>query len=464
VSLADSIARQSAVRRLAPEFDWRQQLETLTLLVQAAPESPRSLLSRGKALRGPARPDTEALLEWAEAPPRFLSRPALLWAARVLPVLTALGFLASRVVDISPLLWKGMVLLQGLVVAQTRRDVGVLHGLVSRWQGVLGRLGLAFRLVEELEFEDPLLEQLQQSLRRDGRRASLELRRLDHVLSWFALRNSEWAHPPINVISFWDIQCVVALERWQRESGQRLRSWLESLGRIEALSSLAGVAYDNPEFNFPDLSAGPAELSATGLGHPLIEPGIRVHNDVALPGPGRALLVTGSNMSGKSTLLRALGLGSVMAFAGAPVCASSLRLGPLALFTSLRVTDSLADGVSRFYAELERLRAMIAASRGPLPVLFLIDEILAGTNSIERGIGARWLLAELLQAGALGALSSHDAALCQLPAELMARVEQVHLRESVEDGQLVFDYRLRAGPVKAGNALRLMRSLGLAIP
>jgi DNA mismatch repair ATPase MutS len=169
-------------------------------------------------------------------------------------------------------------------------------------------------------------------------------------------------------------------------------------------------------------------------------------------------------MSGKSTLLRALGLAGVMALAGGPVCASSMRLSPVLVHTSLRATDSLSEGVSRFYAELERLRAMLARSHGELPVLFLIDEILAGTNSVERGIGARWVLGELLRAGALGAISTHDTALCQLPATLMDQVEQVHFRESVDVGKLAFDYRLHAGPVRGGNALRLMRSLGFAIP
>jgi DNA mismatch repair ATPase MutS len=158
-----------------------------------------------------------------------------------------------------------------------------------------------------------------------------------------------------------------------------------------------------------------------------------------------------------------MGLASVLASAGGPVCARQLRLAPVSVHTSLRVNDSLADNVSHFYAELQRLRAMLAASRGPVPVFFLIDEILAGTNSVERGIGARWLLAELLRAGALGALSTHDGQLCQLPPELMQRVERVHFRESFEAGELAFDYRLHPGPVQAGNALRLMRSMGLEV-
>jgi DNA mismatch repair ATPase MutS len=299
--------------------------------------------------------------------------------------------------------------------------------------------------------------------RGDAASAERELARLDRILGWFALRNSEWGHPPLNLLASWDIHCVLALERWQRDAGGRLRGWLEALGQVEALCSLAGAAHDNPDFIFPEWIEGPAAFVAEGLGHPLLAPSVRVDNDVSLSGPGHALLITGSNMSGKSTLLRAIGLASVLAMAGGPVCARRLRLAPMSVHTRLRVNDSLADGVSHFYAELERLRAMLAATRGSIPVLFAIDEILAGTNSVERGIGARWLLGELLRAGALGAVSTHDGQLCQLPDELMSRVERVHIRESFHEGALVFDYRLYPGPVQAGNALRLMRSMGLEV-
>jgi hypothetical protein len=463
--LAEARARQQAVRCLVPELELRQRLETLTLHAPAAPAKARPTWRRSTPSGAPtAAAGTESVLAWAESPPRFSSRPPLVWAAWLLPLSTLLAFVLSQTLHAPAWLWKGAILLQAWLVFRTRRDAGAVSAIVAPWQGAFERLARAFHAVEHLRLDAPLLERLRRELLDESRDASLELARLDRILGWFALRNSEWAHPPINTLLSWDVHCVVALERWQNGSGRRLRKWLEALGQIEALSSLAGAAYDNPEYTFPEFIEGPAQLSAAGLGHALLGPGVRVHNDVCLPAPGRALLVTGSNMSGKSTLLRAMGLATVMAFAGGPVCARSLRLSTVSVYTSLRVTDSLADGVSRFYAELARLRSMLAAVRDGGPVLFLIDEILVGTNSVERGIGARWLLAEFLRAGAIGAVSTHDADLCQLPADLMARVEQAHFREDVDDGTLVFDYRLRAGPVKAGNALRLMRSLGLAVP
>lgn len=463
-SPAQSRERQRAVRRLAPELELRQTLEALTL-PSAPPREPRAALSLRSSIRAtPApRPDIGAVLRWIQTPPRVAGRRALLWAARLLPAYTLLAIAAHLALGTPSLLWTLGIAAQGLLAFRTRRHVGELHAIVGHWQGAFARLAQALRAMRDLPRDVPLLQQLRAAVDGPHGSAPLALARLDRVLGWFAVRDSEWAHPLLNLLTSWDFHCAVALEHWQRHDGPQLQAWLEALGQLEALSSLAGAAHDHAEFTFPDCVDDTPCFIATDLAHPLIPASVRVHNDLALPAAGHALLVTGSNMSGKSTLLRAIGLATVLARAGGPVCARHLRLGPLSVHTSLRVADSLADNVSRFYAELQRLRAMLTAARGPLPVLFLIDEILAGTNSLERGIGARWLLAELLRAGALGALSTHDAHLCQLPPELAPRVQHVHFRETFADGQLSFDYRLHPGPVKAGNALRLMRAMGLAM-
>ena len=463
---AESRQRQDAVRRLAPELELRQTLETLTLPRTPKPDERPPLLPRSSAQAPEPRADGAALLEWIDAPPRLLHRQALRAAATVLPPLTLLALVASFTLGTPSLFWKLGVMLQGVLVFRTRQHAAELFGIVGHWQGAFSRLGRAFAAMETLPRDSARLAELGAAVRGDGAgsaSASRALEHLDRILGWFALRNSEWGHPPANLLGSWDIHCVVALERWQREHGPKLRVWLAALGQLEALSSLAGAAHDLPDFSFPEWEDDAPCFIATGLGHPLLAPGVRIDNDVSLSGPGRALLITGSNMSGKSTLLRAIGLASVLAMAGGPVCARRLRLGTLAVHTSLRITDSLSANVSHFYAELQRLRAMLSAARGPVPVLFLVDEILAGTNSLERSVGARWVLAELLRAGALGALSTHDANLCQLPPELAESVERVHFRETFEDGKLAFDYRLHPGPVRAGNALRLMRSMGLAV-
>jgi DNA mismatch repair ATPase MutS len=283
-------------------------------------------------------------------------------------------------------------------------------------------------------------------------------------VGWFDLKHNGLVHPFANALLLWDIHCVLRLERWQRMAGRSARGWFDALGEVEALSSLAGLAHDEPGFAFAEVVEDGACFEVTALGHPLIDAGQRVTNDVALSGPGSVFLVTGSNMSGKSTLLRSMGLAAVMALSGAPVCAQRLRMSRCAVRTSIRVADSLERGISHFYAELRKLKAVLSATDGELPVLFLLDEILHGTNSRERQIGARWLLSELMARGALGAASTHDMGLTRLPEELQDRIQLVHFRENVEAGAMTFDYQLRSGPVMAGNALRLMRAVGLDVP
>lgn len=455
-SLDAIISRQQAVRELEPKLDFRQALEAYTL---RAPNPPGQRVSHNHAAL-----DLQLLIRWAESEPTLLPRTGLVWAARLLPVITLLGFLSSKLLGFSLLFWAVPLALQIVLTLKTGQIAANVFGAVSSSPGAFSRLRPTLRLVENAELRAPLLKRLAEVLGKGPRAASEQMRRFERVLSWFELRHNGMVYPFINVVFLWDVHCVVALERWQKESGRALAPWLTALGQWEALSSLAGMAHDNPDFTFPEMVDGASVFEAKGLGHPLIPARVRVGNDVILGGAGTALLVTGSNMSGKSTLLRAMGLAAVLGLAGGPVCARQLRLSPMRVYTSMRISDSLSAGVSHFYAELKKLRAALVASRGEFPVFFLLDEILHGTNSDERQIGARWILGELIEAGATGAVSTHDLALCALPENLMSRVRTVHLRESVDGERMTFDYKLRPGPVSGGNALLLMRSLGLNVP
>jgi DNA mismatch repair ATPase MutS len=269
----------------------------------------------------------------------------------------------------------------------------------------------------------------------------------------------------------WDVHCAAALLRWRARAGAHVRDWLETLAEVEALASLGGFAHEHPSFVFPEL-APEATVDARGLGHPLIADDKRVGNDVRLASASpardvtsRALVVTGSNMSGKSTLLRAIGVNVLLANAGAPVCATAARIGPARIATSMRIDDSLEQGVSHFYAELRRLKRVIDLAREtPLPpVLFLLDEILHGTNSRERVLGACAVVKELLARGALGAVSTHDLGITALEKELGGLVENVHFEEQVRGEEMSFDYVLRPGIVQSSNALRLMRAVGIDV-
>jgi DNA mismatch repair ATPase MutS len=289
---------------------------------------------------------------------------------------------------------------------------------------------------------------------------------------------------------FWTANLAFAVEAWRRHSGPVVRRWLTATGEMEALCSLASHAFEHPDDPFPELAqplsdvrgsesgseartleSGLALLEAEAIGHPLIEESRVVRNDVriggAAPAGPRVLVVSGSNMSGKSTLLRTLGVNAVLAQAGAPVRARRLRMSPLAVGASIRVTDSLQDGVSRFYAEILRLRQILDATAQPgpkgAPVLFLIDEFLHGTNSHDRLIGAEAVVRGLVERGAIGLVTTHDLALAGIADALGERAANVHFEDHIEDGRMVFDYAMRPGVVRKSNAIELMRSVGLEI-
>jgi DNA mismatch repair ATPase MutS len=280
------------------------------------------------------------------------------------------------------------------------------------------------------------------------------------------VRFSPMLHGVLQLVFLWDFQVVRGLERWRTRTGVAVRGWLAALGEVEALAALATLRHDNPDWQFPEiLEEGPARMEAASLGHPLLPRARRVSNDVQVGPPGSFLLITGSNMSGKSTLLRAIGLGAVLAQAGAPVCAAAMRLTTVRPHTSMRIHDSLEAGLSFFMAELMRLKAIVEAARAPgAPLLYLLDELLQGTNTAERQIAARTIISHLLERGAIGAVTTHDLALADTPA-LADAARAVHFTETVEPGPgggaMTFDYRLRPGLATSANALKLMEMLGL---
>ncbi|HEY6078291.1 MAG TPA: MutS family DNA mismatch repair protein [Polyangiaceae bacterium] len=445
--------RQGAVRALAPELELRQRIEALA-----------SALTRGKS--GPtmaAALDPEPLLRWAESSPRLLRRVGMIWAARLLT--------ASNVILLG-IAWLGLapsvyvlvpLTLSLLVIFATRAETQGAFAAVATREGALAGYGELLASLETSTTTSELLEELRARLRQGNATPSRAMAQLRSAVSYFELRYQGLIYPFANLLLLWDVHCTVKLEHWQERFGKGARDWFNVLGEVEGLSSLAGLSFDEPGFCFPSL-VDDARFEAQGLAHPLINAAARVGNDVSLPSRGTALLVTGSNMSGKSTLLRSMGVACALAYSGGPVCATRFELGKVRLATSLRIRDSLEEGVSHFYAELHKLKAVLDDTQAPTPVLFLLDEILHGTNSRERQIGARWMLSQLLERGALGAISTHDLELCRLPPEQMSQVKLVHLREDVRGQEMTFDYRLRDGSVSEGNALRLMRRIGIAIP
>jgi hypothetical protein len=447
--------RQAAVRVLAADLELRQRFEShgFSLVTDER---------KGETVRRPP-PEPASLFEWAREKTGVLSDKLVVVGARTLPLVTLAAAIAWSH-GFTPFVFLGALAAQAMLIARSSSVCNKAFQACSASHGAFRSYGPMLAIVETLTLDAELLRRQQARLTEGGRKPSLVMAELDRILGWYDLRYNGLVYPIVNLFTMWDVHCTIALEHWRTRARPGLEDWFQVIGEFEALSSLAGLAHDEPEFSFPELAEGAPPFVAEALGHPLIGRERRVTNDVALAEPGSALLVTGSNMSGKSTLLRAMGLAAVLAQAGAPVCARRLTLGPAVIRTSLRVSDSLDRGVSHFYAEVKKLKATIDATNGQGRLLFLLDEILHGTNSRERQLGARWLLAELLRHGAAGAVSTHDEELCRLPPELMSHVRLVHFRETVENDQMTFDYRLREGPVKAGNALRVMRLAGLDVP
>jgi hypothetical protein len=441
----DVLARQRAVRDLA-----------------ARPAFREALAIAGGVLAD-EKPDPAPLLAWAED--RQGLSPALAPLGWVLPVVTLVVMVLGFVTGLRAGIITAVVVAQLVIGIALGTRLTPMLSVASARESAATRWRSMIAAVEAESFEAPLLLELRGRLSSGKRKASQEIATLANIVGFVDARRNEVFRLLVGPLLMWDVHCAFALLRWRTRAGQHVREWLDALGEVEALASLAGFAFEHPGFAWPEL-APEAALRAKGLGHPLIAGERRVGNDVDLPAAGRALVVTGSNMSGKSTLLRALGINAVLAFAGAPVCGGALRIGAARVATSMRIEDSLEEGVSHFYAELRRLKRVLdlAAERDRPPVLFLLDEILHGTNSRERVLGACAVVRVLLEHGALGAVSTHDLGITALERELGGRVENVHLEEQVTGEAMTFDYVLRPGIVQSSNALRLMRAVGIAVP
>jgi hypothetical protein len=332
---------------------------------------------------------------------------------------------------------------------------------VERAEPALALLGGVLARVEREKFTSERLAALHDRLRGAESAASEEIEKLRKLVALLDARRNQF-FAPFAVLLLWTAHVALAIERWRVRSGARIGDWIEAVGEIEALMSLASFAFEHPAFAMPEIVAAPPLFDAKELGHPLIPDDRRITNDVRLDDTLRLLVVSGSNMSGKSTMMRSVGIAAVLAMSGGPVCARSLRIAPTAVGASIRIADSLQENASRFYAEILRIRQVLELSKqGPL--LYLLDEVLAGTNSHDRRIGAEAIVRGLVERGAVGLVSTHDLALAQIADSLAPRAANVHFEDHIEDGRVVFDYRMRPGVVTKSNALALMRSVGIEI-
>ncbi len=435
-------ARQNAVSELRLHLDLREDLALL-----------------GEGVR--SGEDAHSLATWAIAPPWEVS-PWLRATAIVLALLGVITLIMwATGFGATPFL---IAVVLGRVFAfRFRSEVGRVVSGVDAAGRDLALLSGVLRRLEQERFASPRLVELRAALDVEGLAASQQIARLNRLIDLLdAQRNTIFA--PFAVLLLWPVQLAIAIEGWRQRSGPAVVRWLSAVGELEALSSLAGHAYERPQDPFPELVEQGTRFEGEGLGHPLIPESRNVRTDLQLSAEGpRVLIVSGSNMSGKSTLLRTVGTNTVLALAGATVRARRLRLSPLQVGASIRIQDSLQAGASRFYAEITRLRQIVEQTEGELPVLFLLDEILHGTNSHDRLIGAEGVVSGLNERGAVGLVTTHDLALARIADELGLHAANVHFEDHLEGGKMSFDYQLRPGIVRRSNALELMRSIGLDV-
>ncbi|MGI8550904.1 MAG: MutS-related protein [Dehalococcoidia bacterium] len=441
--------RQSGAAELRDEIDLRDDLAV-----------------HGRRIRT-ARPDVGPFLAWAEGTPWLRPLRGVRWAARLCPFFFWV-FVIAQITGLVPYpLW--VPFLAANVILYWRLGGRAYRTLTRLWEqaGAFEHYAEAMQIIVDAPSHSAALKRIDASLRAGGRSAPAHMRRLDRLTA-LAIPRSAALYWPIQLTTLWDIHALNGLEGWQEAAGARTRGWLRALGEVEALAALGGLSFDNPDWVFPDPEPTARLLVARSLGHPLLPPDARVDNDVEVGPAGTFLFATGSNMSGKSTLLRAIGVNLVLAGAGAPVCARPFRAPPVTLWTSMRVQDSLERGVSYFMAELQRLKQIVDAARDARSegrvLFYLLDEILQGTNTAERQTAARRVIRHLLAQGALGAVSTHDLSLADAP-DLHAASKPVHLTESIvsvaNDSTMSFDYKLRPGIATSSNALRLMAIVGL---
>jgi hypothetical protein len=410
---------------------------------------------------------SDALIAWAEAP-TLLSPSWVRWLARALTVVVVITMALWLTTGNSLPLVVALGVQIGFAWPQQKRVERVLNGADYAARD----LDVVVELLEHLErarFSSPRLATLRRELATEGIPASQAIADVHRLVEWH-----DWQHNlyflVLSLPFMWGTHIAWAIEDWRRAHGVHIRRWLIAVGEFEAFSSLSAYRFEHPDDPFPELVEITPDgtriglFEGTGLGHPLLPASRTVRNDVSLGHHTQLLVVSGSNMSGKSTLLRTVGINAVLALAGAPVRAHALRLSPVSVGATLRIQDSLQEGRSRFYAEITRIRELADLARGDLPLLFLLDELFHGTNSHDRLIGSSGVLRGVLDRGAIGLITTHDLALAGIARALAPRGLNVHFEDWFDGGEIRFDYRLKPGPVTRSNAIALMRAVGLEVP
>ena len=442
-SVSEIGERQAAITELSEQLDWRQHMRAHGL---SAEDDIKHVQSLQRWLDGENLIHDNTKLK------------ALLWISPLLAI-------AGVVLYITYLPWTLALLFflpAGLTLRSTIKRVDEIHSETAKAGDILAHYARLVQHIESGSFSSPLLERLQASFVRDQTTASVVLKKLSYIISQLNVRYNVFVFI-LNFIGLWDLNWVLRLEKWKTRYREQVPGWFDALAEFEALSSLATLKYNHPSWGFPQIDEQRNTLEAVALGHPLIKRDVLVSNDLSMPTQGHIKLITGSNMAGKSTFLRSVGINIVMAMCGSVVCAKELSLPPLHVYTSMRTTDALHESTSSFYAELKRLKMIIEAVDARHDVFFILDEILKGTNSHDRHTGSRALIDQMIQNKGAGLIATHDLELGDMEAQSDGAIENLRMEVQVESGKLIFDYKIEKGVSESFNATQLMKDMGIKI-
>lgn len=438
--------RNEAITELQPMYDWRQDFQAFGM-------STDDEIQHVKALK-----------IWLKEPPFVKGNQLLIAASYFAPIWMILSIL----ITVLYLPWQAILLFlipPALILKNTLDRVNKTHVQTTHAEKILAFYADLIHHIEQKDFNSEKLTTLKKAFLNNEKTASSNIRRLSYIIRQLNVRYNAFAII-LNIISLWDLHWVRSLEKWKAAQQDHLLDWFESLQEFEALISFATLHFNNPEWTFPQIFDDP-HFTGEEIGHPLIDLSERISNDLEMPTEGHIKLVTGSNMAGKSTFLRTIGLNIVLAMSGAPVCAKKFELPMLDVYTSMRTQDALHESTSSFYAELKRLKFIIEAVEDRKPgendVFFLLDEILKGTNSKDRHTGSKALIRQLIKSQGSGIIATHDLELGALEAEAKGTVENLCIEVEVKNDELFFDYKIKKGISQSFNATLLMKNMGIRI-
>ena len=438
------IDRQQATKELISINDWRQNLQAT---------GKDSSIKKSTLLQ---------IINWLKAPTKFIQFKHWQWLRWLLPaiILTITGL---YIVDIvAEKIWYLFLFIYLVIGYQLNKIVAPLHNQLSSLVSDLEVLSKSLSEIETNSFSSPLLQDLQKNLQ-ENKNASIKIKQLKKILNRLDLRYNMVIAIPLNVLLLWNLQQVLDLEKWKKTNDADIEKWFDILATFEALNSFGTLHFNNPSWCFPTINEGHFSITAKELGHPLINEKKRVNNFINIENGGKIMLVTGSNMAGKSTYLRSIGTNTILTMAGAVVCAATFDISAVQLISSMRIADNLEESTSTFYAELKKLRTVIEKINNGEKVFILLDEILRGTNSLDRHTGSEALIKQLIKQHAAAILATHDVELAALEKEFPCNILNYHFDAQINGEELFFDYKLKQGVCTNMNASILMKKIGLEV-